>query len=319
MELVRCSLAPSGTVAVVQYTEAAQAKRAFQKLAFSRYRHVPLYLEWAPEDVFTGAGKTAAGDAKATEGGKEVAEEEAADGEEVRGCLFVKNLSFSTSDEGLKAAFQNCKGFRSAVVMRKKAAVGKEKGDAKGLSMGYGFIEFTTAEQAADVLRRKQGLQLDGHAIQLQISQRNAQRGSGAAAAKKVKSSVASSRLCVRNLAFEANRKELYQLFSAYGSVTAVRIPKKSDYSGHRGFAFIDFASKSEAAAAFEALQHTHLYGRRLVIEVAEEKATDVGSVQEATLKRQAAKELKSEAKKRRKAGVLNAPGGATSFEDALL
>lgn len=33
------------------------------------------------------------------------------------------------------------------------------------------------------------------------------------------------------------------------------------------GFAFIDFASRAEAQAAFGALQHSHLYGRRLVIE----------------------------------------------------
>merc|ERR1712070_1340441 len=129
----------------------------------------------------------------------------------------------------------------------------------------------------------------------------------------------ASPRLCVRNLAFEANRKELAQLFGAYGSLTAVRIPKKSDYSGHRGFAFIDFASKSEAAAAFEALQHTHLYGRKLVIEAAEEKATDVASVQQAAQKRQASKGLKSEATKRRRASVLNTGGPTEKFEDAMM
>eukprot|EP00439_Symbiodinium_sp_Y106_P010641 s7962_g1.t1 len=73
---------------------------------------------------------------------------------------------------------------------------------------------------------------------------------------------IKSSSICVRNIAFEATRKELYQLFGAYGTVTSCRLPKKSDYSGHRGFAFIDFASRGEAAAAFEALQHSHLYGR---------------------------------------------------------
>ena len=70
--------------------------------------------------------------------------------------------------------------------------------------------------------------------------------------------------------------KELYQLFGAYGTVTSCRLPKKADYTGHRGFAFLDFASRAEAQAAFEALQHSHLYGRRLVIEPAEEKANDV-------------------------------------------
>ncbi|CAE7938544.1 Rbm19 [Symbiodinium sp. KB8] len=113
--------------------------------------------------------------------------------------------------------------------------------------------------------------------------------------------------------------KELYQLFGAYGTVTSCRLPKKSDYSGHRGFAFIDFASRGEAAAAFEALQHSHLYGRRLVIEPAEEKSNDVENVQAEAAKRTASKVRASEAKKRRKSGVLNATGEAGSFEDALM
>ena len=32
--------------------------------------------------------------------------------------------------------------------------------------------------------------------------------------------------------------KELLQLFGAYGTVTSCRLPKKADYSGHRGLAF---------------------------------------------------------------------------------
>jgi multiple RNA-binding domain-containing protein 1 len=43
----------------------------------------------------------------------------------------------------------------------------------------------------------------------------------------------------------------------------------------HRGFAFVEFASKAEAKGAFEALcQSTHLYGRRLVLEWAAEEET---------------------------------------------
>lgn len=41
--------------------------------------------------------------------------------------------------------------------------------------------------------------------------------------------------------------------------------------AAHRGFAFVDFASKQEAQAALEAVAGTHLYGRRLVVEWASE------------------------------------------------
>jgi hypothetical protein len=40
------------SVALVEFLAAADAKRAFKKLAYTRYQHVPLYLEWAPEAVF---------------------------------------------------------------------------------------------------------------------------------------------------------------------------------------------------------------------------------------------------------------------------
>ncbi|CAJ1338442.1 unnamed protein product [Effrenium voratum] len=315
-DLVRCSLAPSGTVGIVQYTDKGAATRAFQKLAFSRYRHVPLYLEWAPEDVFTNGG--AAPEAAETAA---AVEEEGEANEESRGHLFVKNLSFQTTDEGLKKAFRRCKGLKAAVVMRKKAAEkkgAKKEEDGKGLSMGYGFLEFETAAQAADVLKSKQGVLIDGHAVQLQVSRRGASKRAGPGR-KASAQGIKSSSICVRNVAFEATRKELYQLFGAYGTVTSCRLPKKSDYSGHRGFAFLDFASRAEAQSAFEALQHSHLYGRRLVIEPAEEKATDVANVQMAAAKRQQSQVRASEAKKRRKAGVLNAPGEAGSFEDALM
>jgi len=327
-ELIRCSVAPSGTVAIVQYSEKGMAKRAFEKMAFSRFRHVPLYLEWAPELAFESEKPQEEPSVAATTAGKGGGEEEGGEGvdEDTSNVLslFVKNLSFETTDETLKAAFRGCKGLRAATVMRKKAAVTKAgAAPAKGLSMGYGFVEFASAALATEALKRKQGAVVDGHTLALQISQRGgrAQPKDGAVSGGKkiMTGTITGPRICVRNIAFETTGRELRELFGAYGSVTAVRMPKKSDYTGHRGFAFIDFAAKAEAAAAFEALQHTHLYGRRLVIEPAEEKDTDISSIQQETQKRQANHTLKSEATKRRRAGVLDGGKGDNSFEDAMI
>jgi len=58
------------------------------------------------------------------------------------------------------------------------------------------------------------------------------------------------------------------QDWGAFGSMLSEAIPRTcSALSSAAGFAFIDFASRAEAQAAFEALQHSHLYGRRLVID----------------------------------------------------
>ncbi|KAI9175861.1 Multiple RNA-binding domain-containing protein 1 [Blastocladiella emersonii ATCC 22665] len=76
------------------------------------------------------------------------------------------------------------------------------------------------------------------------------------------------TKLIVRNVPFEATIKDLRQLFSSFAHVKHVRLPKKVT-GGHRGFAFAEFLTHNEALEAMKTLKHTHLYGRRLVIEFA--------------------------------------------------
>jgi multiple RNA-binding domain-containing protein 1 len=51
-------------------------------------------------------------------------------------------------------------------------------------------------------------------------------------------------------------------------------VPKKFD-SSSRGFAFAEFTTATEAANAISALRNTHLLGRRLHMEYAEEDVVD--------------------------------------------
>ncbi|KAL7078468.1 hypothetical protein ACQ4LE_002674 [Meloidogyne hapla] len=75
------------------------------------------------------------------------------------------------------------------------------------------------------------------------------------------------TKILVRNVPFQADPKEISQLFSAFGELKFVRIPKKPGGEG-RGFCFVDFISPADAKRAMETLMHsTHLYGRRLVLE----------------------------------------------------
>ena len=43
----------------------------------------------------------------------------------------------------------------------------------------------------------------------------------------------------------------------------------------NRGFGFVEFVSSEEAKGAFSQLQHTHLYGRKLIIEWAKPEQED--------------------------------------------
>jgi len=142
---------------------------------------------------------------------------------------------------------------------------------------------------------------------------------------------VQTCRLCVRNVAFEATSKDLRKLFGAYGRVVAVRLPTKMAAVGdastgirkqHRGFAFVEFTSRAEMAKAYEALQSTHLYGRKLVLEPA---AMEDGSVEAARAKAVRREEIASgvvvsESKKRRIESAENGGGDEDeSFGDLLL
>lgn len=78
-----------------------------------------------------------------------------------------------------------------------------------------------------------------------------------------------STKIIVKNLAFESTKKEVKELFSSYGQIKTLRLPKKFDGTS-RGFAFIEFLTKRDARNVMENLRDTHLLGRHLILEYAE-------------------------------------------------
>ena len=250
----RILLPPSRTIAVVEYGHANDAKSCFRKLAYKRFKTVPLYLEWAPL-----ASTVAVKDPEepVQEELPDQAEEELQMGPTA--SIHVSNLNFSTTDAELEEFFsQHASDVRSVRIVKKVAAQ-KSGEDLRELSMGYGFVEFGSRESAERVLRKLQGTLLGGHALKLQPSKQQAKTTSISSKTKETK-------LMVRNIPFQANRKELLQLFGSFGQLKKVRLPKKFDGS-HRGFCFVEYTSHKEAGAAMQALSRTHLYGRHLVIE----------------------------------------------------
>merc|ERR1712014_127392 len=85
-----------------------------------------------------------------------------------------------------------------------------------------------------------------------------------------------STKLLVRNIPFQATKEEVTAIFTTFGELSAVRLPRKMAGTGdHRGFAFIEFSNLSDAKSAFSSLVHsTHLYGRRLILEWAQGEET---------------------------------------------
>ncbi|KAK7155672.1 hypothetical protein R3I93_010350 [Phoxinus phoxinus] len=304
--LGRVLLPPSGLTAIVEFLEPTEAKRAFMKLAYTKFQHVPLYLEWAPVAVFTTPPKpkpepkTKDANAENNDLAKKEEEEDEEEEEEEEeilpgSTLFVKNINFNTSEETLHETFSKCGVVKSCTISKKRDKAGKM------LSMGYGFVQYKTPKAAQKAMRKMQHCTVDEHQLMLKISEREVKSGVPEAKRKKQTSrKQRTSKILVRNIPFQATVKELRELFCTFGELKTVRLPKKGIGGTHRGFGFIDFLTKQDAKKAFTALCHsTHLYGRRLVLEWADAEDT----VDD--LRRKTAQHFHDAPKKRRKAEVL--------------
>ena len=268
----RLILPPGGVSALVEFTEPLNARTAFKKLAYTSFKHLPLYLEWAPIGALTEKQLHSAKKVAESSDDKKAAEVVSSEpGEQC--TVFVKNVNFSTTDEALKDIFSKVGRVKSASIARKR----NNKEPSKPLSMGFGFVEFERPRNAQKAIKRLQHSELDGHTLELKLSHRESHslEGEGDEGKRTKSLEQKSAKILVRNIPFEASKHEVKELFQTFGELKTVRLPKKfsSSQGEHRGFGFVEFTTKEGARRAFESLKHsTHLYGRRLVLEWAEEE-----------------------------------------------
>ena len=263
-DIVRVVLPATRTIALIEFHHSNEAKTAFRSLAYTRLYDTPLFLEWAPDGIF----EVPAAAAAATQPPPAVPSNPAAPppststSAQSGGTVFVKNLSFSTTSERLR---QHCETLGMAT---KAASIVTHKGgDKNGQSRGYGFVEFESATTASRMLSKLHGSKLEGHSLEAKLSTRASASFDepGLRSSSASMQSQANTKLVLKNVPFEATKKELYELFKPFGQLKTLRLPRKFD-GNHRGFAFVDFLTAGEAENALKVLKHTHFYGRHLVI-----------------------------------------------------
>lgn len=277
-QVLRVLMPPSGTIAIVEFAQPTHARAAFASLAYRRLKDSVLFLEKAPKNLFTTAAQPAAVPAPATANGAnaklsvaDLLEKQSADEPVDTSTLYVRNLNFATTSERLSDVFRPLDGFISARVSTKK----DPKKPGQVLSMGFGFVEFRTKDQAQSALKAMDGYNLDSHKLLIKASHRGVDAAEERRKEDNAKKLAARrTKIIIKNLPFEATKKDVRALFGTYGQLRSVRVPKKMDNSA-RGFAFADFVTVKEAESAMEALKNTHLLGRRLVLEFAAEDAVD--------------------------------------------
>lgn len=254
----RFVLPPTKALAVVEFDDAADAKRAFRRLAYKNYQHAPLYLEWAPKNIFSGKRKpkekkikeestvpaattlehpesksTAAATARIS-----------ADSNDFSGSatIYVKNLAWATQESGLRTHFEDVKTLDGQKPQLRSVRIAKKRGpDGKPLSAGYGFVECESEAGAKALIDALQGSVLEGHKLILQVAQ-SKQLG---AVAKPQEHKGLGTKMVVRNVAFEATRKDIMALFTAFGDVKSCRLPRKFDGMHRYGFVWVSVGGGS--------------------------------------------------------------------------
>ena len=111
-ELGRVVLPPNGVTGLVEFYEPSEAKTAFRRLAYTKYKGAPLYLEWAPEGSFKPKDKPQVVESisNQNEPVEKLSMDTITTTPEDNAILFVKNLNFDSVDEDLKSHFEKVLG-----------------------------------------------------------------------------------------------------------------------------------------------------------------------------------------------------------------
>jgi multiple RNA-binding domain-containing protein 1 len=177
----------------------------------------------------------------------------ARDGRVSNTLMVAKNIPFSVGRAEVESLFT---GFGE--VLRVVALPGA----------GCAVVEFARPGDAKAAFHALSFRPLGGQPLLLQWAPAAAARPASCRAVATPE--VSSGTLIVKNLPFEATKRELGEVIAPFARVKAIRMPSKADRSGHRGFAFVDFHTKKEAQAALENLGSVHFYDRHLIFQPCE-------------------------------------------------
>ncbi|KAF4020280.1 hypothetical protein G4228_012266 [Cervus hanglu yarkandensis] len=182
--------------------------------------------------------------------------------------LFVGRLPPSARSEQLEELF-------SQVGPVKQCFVVTEKGSKA--CRGFGYVTFSMLEDVQRAL--KEITTFEGCKINVTIAKkklRNKSKEKGKTEnsespkkelkPKKAKVADKKARLIIRNLSFKCSEDDLKTVFSQFGTILEVNIPRKPD-GKMRGFAFVQFKNLLEAGKALKGMNMKEIKGRTVAVD----------------------------------------------------
>lgn len=153
------------------------------------------------------------------------------------GNIFVKNLAKTIDNKSLYDTFSMFGNILSCKVST----------NAKGESLGYGFVHYESEEAASNAILRVHGKLITGEKVEVSAFKSRKERGGN---------KFRFTNVYVKNLPLDWTQEDLEKKFSQYGPTTSVHVNliPVDESNKSRGFGFVNFESPEDAARAVEAL-----------------------------------------------------------------
>ncbi|KAF8472534.1 hypothetical protein BDZ91DRAFT_790410 [Kalaharituber pfeilii] len=163
--------------------------------------------------------------------------------------LYVGNMPFDITEEDLKDYFSSIGEVLGVKIIY----------DAKGLSKGFGYVQFADLSTAAKACENLNNTVLAGRRLNVQYL---AKPG-----ANRVGPNPPSKTLFIGNMNYEMTDDDINELFKDIKNCVDVRVAMDRRTGQPRGFAHADFIDIESAVAAKEKLSGRIFFGRALRID----------------------------------------------------
>ncbi|KAF2836523.1 RNI-like protein [Patellaria atrata CBS 101060] len=182
--------------------------------------------------------------------------------------LYVGNLFFEVTADTLKREFGQFGPIKYTKIIY----------DPRGLSKGFGYVEFENKEDAAKALERLNQQIFEGRRMTVQYHKRSERSETRGVPKYERKPTEPSKTLFIGNMSFEMSDKDLNDLFREIRNVLDVRVAIDRRTGQPRGFAHADFIDVASAERAKELLNDKEIYGRRLRVDFGKRSAREPGT-----------------------------------------
>ena len=153
--------------------------------------------------------------------------------------LYIGNLSFEATEDQLQEVFES---YGNVVEVR------IPKFADSGRPRGFAFVRFESEDDAIKACELN-GTSVFNRDLVVNISD----PGRAKAGVGNVrKGPVSKDEVFIGNLDFDTTEEDLRELFSGYGEIAQVKIPRDPESGGGRGFGFVKFVSPDDAQASLE-------------------------------------------------------------------